>query len=128
MKTVSSALGRRNTPLKRGVNESHPRPRKILSCAPRRLRKQNGIAKLSARHIFGDMKSTWSIKGFALLTLVIGQVMIAPMLSRQPAFAAEAVVSTPDLSGTVKSTDSRVITNASIFIYTAGPRMGTGYL
>ncbi len=33
MKTVSSALGRRNTQLKRGVNESRPWPRRIPFCA-----------------------------------------------------------------------------------------------
>ena len=33
-----------------------------------------------------------------------------------------------DLSGQVSSTDGRTLTNASVFIYTAGPRVGVGFL
>ncbi len=40
--------------------------------------------------------------------------------------AAEAPA--PDLTGSVKGADGRVLTNASVFIYTAGPRVGVGYI
>jgi len=33
-----------------------------------------------------------------------------------------------DLTGVVKSADGRPLTNAHVFIYTAGPRVGTGYI
>jgi hypothetical protein len=78
--------------------------------------------------IFKPMKGKLSVQLFAILILVIGQAILDSPLSMQPAFAAEAVAAAPDLTGVVKGTDGRVIKNASIFIYTAGPRAGTGYL
>jgi hypothetical protein len=33
-----------------------------------------------------------------------------------------------NLSGWVKSTEGPVLTNATVFIYTAGPRVGVGYI
>ena len=39
--------------------------------------------------------------------------------------AAESPV---DLTGAVTSADGRPLTNASVFIYTAGPRVGVGFL
>jgi hypothetical protein len=74
------------------------------------------------------MKGKLSAKVIAILTLVIGQAVLDSALSLQPALAADAVAAAPDLTGVVKGTDGRAITNASIFIYTAGPRVGTGFL
>jgi hypothetical protein len=37
-------------------------------------------------------------------------------------------VSPLDLTGSVKSIDGHTLTNAHIFIYTAGPRVGVGYI
>jgi hypothetical protein len=74
------------------------------------------------------MKRKLSAQVFGILILLIGQAILDPGLSIQPAFAADAVTAAPDLTGVVKSTDGQVIKNASIFIYTAGPRAGTGYL
>jgi hypothetical protein len=34
----------------------------------------------------------------------------------------------PDLTGFVLEPDGRAVTNASVFIYTAGPRVGSGYI
>ena len=34
----------------------------------------------------------------------------------------------PDLSGVVTSYDGQPVSNASVFIYTAGPRVGIGFL
>ena len=42
--------------------------------------------------------------------------------------AAETNQPKPDLTGVVKTKDGQSITGASIFIYTAGPRLGAGYL
>jgi hypothetical protein len=78
--------------------------------------------------IFKAMKGKPSALMFALLILVIGLAILDPGLSMQPAFAADAVTGAPNLTGVVKGTDGREIKNASIFIYTAGPRAGTGYL
>lgn len=39
-----------------------------------------------------------------------------------------AEIHAPDLAGLVKSADGQVLTNASVFIYTAGPRVGVGYI
>jgi hypothetical protein len=41
---------------------------------------------------------------------------------------AAATTSTLDLVGVVKGADGRPVTNASIFIYTAQPRSGPGFL
>ncbi|MGD0652067.1 MAG: hypothetical protein ABSA97_13190 [Verrucomicrobiia bacterium] len=42
--------------------------------------------------------------------------------------AARAADARPDLTGVVKSQSGQPVTNASIFIYTAGPRLGAGLL
>ena len=55
--------------------------------------------------------------------LAIVVCLIAPA----SAVAADAEAG-PDLTGTVKDQNGRALTNASIFIYTAGPRLGPGIL
>src|SRR5262249_40383469 len=42
--------------------------------------------------------------------------------------AADQAVTRPDLTGTVRGREDKALTNASIFIYTAGPREGAGYI
>ena len=42
--------------------------------------------------------------------------------------AAEAKPPLPDLIGTVRSKDGPPLKDAGVFIYTAGPRVGTGFL
>ncbi len=74
------------------------------------------------------MRAKPFLRLFGILAFVIGQAAVGPSLSFQPAFAAEAAATAPDLTGTVKSPDGRVVSDASIFLYTAGPRVGTGYL
>jgi hypothetical protein len=61
------------------------------------------------------------------LAEVFALVMLAGFLSTAPGFTGETEATAPDLSGVVKGIDGRVVTNASIFIYTAGPRVGAGY-
>jgi hypothetical protein len=78
--------------------------------------------------MFKPMKGKLSSKVFAILILLAGQALLDSALSVQPAFAAEAAAAAPDLTGVVQGTDGRAIPNASIFIYTAGPRVGTGFL
>ena len=42
--------------------------------------------------------------------------------------AAEAKAPRPDLTGVVTSKGGQPVANASVFIYTAGPREGIGFL
>ena len=42
--------------------------------------------------------------------------------------ALPAAESPVDLTGVVTSANGRPLTNASVFIYTAGPRVGVGFL
>jgi hypothetical protein len=44
------------------------------------------------------------------------------------AFSALSAEPRLDLTGVVKSAEGRPLTNAHVFIYTAGPRVGTGYI
>lgn len=43
-------------------------------------------------------------------------------------WAAAAAKATLTLNGTVTSESGKPITNANVFIYTAGPRVGVGFL
>lgn len=45
-----------------------------------------------------------------------------------PAHAAEKEASPPDLTGIVRSKDGQPLKDAGVFIYTAGPRVGPGFL
>jgi len=51
-------------------------------------------------------------------------LLFVPMASR----SAEAETKRPDLSGVVQSTNGQPIAGASVFIYTAGPKLGVGFL
>ena len=42
--------------------------------------------------------------------------------------SAEAETKRPDLSGVVQSTNGQAVAGASVFIYTAGPKLGVGFL
>src|SRR5690348_5167557 len=42
--------------------------------------------------------------------------------------AQEVSVTKPDLTGVVKDSDGQPLPQASVFIYTAGPKIGTGIL
>jgi hypothetical protein len=44
------------------------------------------------------------------------------------AMAQEKTPERPDLTGKVVSEDGTPVSDASIFIYTAGPRVGPGYI
>jgi len=44
------------------------------------------------------------------------------------AVAQEKTPERPDLTGKVVSEDGTPVSDASIFIYTAGPRVGPGYI
>lgn len=65
-----------------------------------------------------------------LLRRTIFPVMNQPLLASVLALAIPALSAEPplDLTGVVKSADGRPLTNAHVFIYTAGPRVGTGYI
>jgi len=54
-------------------------------------------------------------------------LLSAAFVAARSAFA-ETNQPKPDLTGVVKTKDGQPITGASIFIYTAGPRVGVGYL
>jgi len=41
---------------------------------------------------------------------------------------ADAEAKRPDLTGVVKSKDGKVLSGATAFIYTAGPKLGVGFL
>jgi len=41
---------------------------------------------------------------------------------------AEAETRRPDLGGVVQTTNGQPIADASVFIYTAGPKLGVGFL
>jgi hypothetical protein len=41
---------------------------------------------------------------------------------------ADAETKRPDLRGVVQSTNGQPIAGASVFIYTAGPKLGVGFL
>jgi hypothetical protein len=43
-------------------------------------------------------------------------------------FASVAAAERPDLTGKVVEPDGSAVANASVFIYTAGPRVGPGYI
>ena len=45
-----------------------------------------------------------------------------------PARAAEPKPPRPDLTGTVRTKEGAPLKDASVFIYTAGPRVGPGFL
>ena len=51
-------------------------------------------------------------------------VLVAGFLAAATAIAQEK----PDLTGRVISDDGTPISDASVFIYTAGPRVGPGYI
>jgi hypothetical protein len=42
--------------------------------------------------------------------------------------SADTETKRPDLSGVVQSTNGQPIADASVFIYTAGPKLGVGFL
>ena len=42
--------------------------------------------------------------------------------------SADTETKRPDLSGVVQSTNGPAIAGASVFIYTAGPKLGVGFL
>ena len=42
--------------------------------------------------------------------------------------SADTETKRPDLNGVVQSTNGQPIADASIFIYTAGPKLGVGFL
>lgn len=69
------------------------------------------------------MKTRGCSTAFALMA----SVACAAWLTFSGAVSA-AEIPAPDLTGFVKSTDGRALANASIFIYTAGPRVGVGYI
>jgi hypothetical protein len=56
--------------------------------------------------------------------------LLFPIASGLVAVAIEpqAEVKRPELIGVVKGTDGQPISGASAFIYTAGPRLGIGFL
>jgi hypothetical protein len=59
----------------------------------------------------------------------MNQPLIVSALTIWLCGTAAAAASVPvDLTGKVTSADGTVLTNAHVFIYTAGPRVGTGYL
>jgi hypothetical protein len=100
------------------------KPTRLRSASPRHILIVTHLVLSMIKHMKGQL----SAKVFAILVLVIWQAIPDSGFSIQPAFAAEAVAAAPDLTGVVKGTDGQVIKNAAIFIYTAGPRVGTGYL
>ena len=53
---------------------------------------------------------------------------LAAWLCVTAAQAAESLEVRPTLSGRVISADGQAVPNASVFIYTAGPRVGPGYI
>jgi hypothetical protein len=63
------------------------------------------------------------MKGFFWSVLSVA-LMLIPIASR----SAEAEVQRPDLAGVVKSKNGQPISGATAFIYTAGPKLGVGFL
>ena len=62
-----------------------------------------------------------------MLSYGIASFLFTPLSFYSSLIAAESEAAL-DLAGTVKSKSGTPVANASIFIYTAGPRKGTGYL
>ena len=67
--------------------------------------------RLAGRHHLG-----LTVVGSAFVVLVVGVMLHA------------AVASALDLTGVVRNKAGVALTNASIFIYTASPRVGAGYI
>ncbi len=65
----------------------------------------------------------------AALVIICGFVFIVALRAGQAAPSSSVMrAGTLDLVGVVKDTDGQPVTNASIFIYTAQPRSGPGFL
>ncbi len=65
----------------------------------------------------------------AALVIICGFAFIVPLRAGQAAPSSSVMrAGTLDLVGVVKDTDGQPVTNASIFIYTAQPRSGPGFL
>ena len=61
-------------------------------------------------------------RGFCICSL-LGLLFIASF-SR----SADTDTKRPDLTGVVQTTNGQPIADASVFIYTAGPKLGVGFL
>ncbi len=66
----------------------------------------------------------WLLQVCVVAGLVTLFILVAPLLNQKMGGKASGV----DLHGVVQTTNGIPITNASIFIYTAGPRSGPGFI
>ncbi len=69
------------------------------------------------------MGENWAMKYPRCLLLAVLLAWVATV-----ADGGTAEMKSPDLIGVVKGKDGKPISEASAFIYTAGPRLGVGFL
>ena len=55
-------------------------------------------------------------------------VFVVGFMTALVAMAQETAAERPDLTGKVVSEEGTPISDASVFVYTAGPRVGPGYI
>jgi hypothetical protein len=76
--------------------------------------------------IFKTMNSNRRCKlSFLTSSLGLALCLLAPAANLE---ATDEATMRPDLTGTVRGPENQPLTNASVFIYTAGPREGVGYI
>jgi hypothetical protein len=57
-----------------------------------------------------------------------GWFLIGVLFFAMVARGADTETKRPDLNGVVQSTNGQAVAGASVFIYTAGPKVGVGFL